>query len=129
MKARHVMVVADSCYAGTLSGTAIAAIPTTAKDEDVLFISRVKARTVLTSGGLQPVADSGAGDGHSVFAGALLQVLNQNATLLEGLNLERDLANKISARGGNALSQRPEYTALKHAGHEGSEFFFLPRDA
>lgn len=128
MKARHVMVVADSCYAGTLSGTAIAEIPATAKDEDVLFISRVKARTVLTSGGLQPVADSGAG-GHSVFAGAFLQVLNQNNTLLEGINLEREVESKLSARGGNTLAQRPEYSALKHAGHEGSEFFFLPRDA
>lgn len=127
MQARHVMVVADSCYAGTLSGTAIREIPATAKDEDVLFISRVKARTVLTSGGLQPVADSGAG-GHSVFAGAFLQVLTQNGTLLDGINLERDVEAKINARG-NTLSQRPEYTALKHAGHEGSEFFFLPRDA
>jgi hypothetical protein len=128
MKARHVLVVADSCYAGTLSGTAIAAIPTEAKDEDVLFISRVRARTVLTSGGLQPVADSGRG-GHSVFAGAFLDVLKSNNTLLEGLSLEREIERALQTRGGNTLSQRPEYTALKHAGHEGSEFFFLPRDA
>jgi hypothetical protein len=26
------------------------------------------------------------------------------------------------------IQQRPTYAALKFAGHEGSEFFFLPKD-
>jgi len=127
--AKHVLVVADSCYSGTLSGNAIRPIPLEAKDEDLLFISRVKARTVITSGGLQPVLDDG-GAGHSIFAQAFLTALKQNEGLSEGYRLYEDVADLVSQRSAVArLPQRPQYSAMKHAGHEGSEFFFLPREA
>ncbi len=127
--AKHVLVVADSCYSGTLSGNAIRPIPLEAKDEDLLFISRVKARTVITSGGLQPVLDDG-GSGHSIFAQAFLTALKQNEGLSEGYRLYEDVSELVSQRSAVArLPQRPQYSAMKHAGHEGSEFFFLPRDA
>jgi len=127
--AKHVLVVADSCYSGTLSGNAIRPIPLQAKDEDLLFISRVKARTVITSGGLQPVLDDG-GAGHSIFAQAFLTALKQNEGLSEGYRLYEDVADLVSQRSAVArLPQRPQYSAMKHAGHEGSEFFFLPREA
>ena len=45
---------------------------------DLLRLAQKKARTVLTSGGLEPVADVGAG-GHSVFAKAFLDTLRENA--------------------------------------------------
>jgi hypothetical protein len=123
------MVVADSCYAGTLSGAAIRPIPVTAKDEDVLFISRVKARTVLASGGLAPVLDSG-GNGHSIFATAFIRALNSGDGLMDGYRLYEDINTQVVQRSAAArLPQRPQYSALKHAGHEGSEFFFLPKDA
>ncbi len=129
MNAKHVLVVADSCYAGTLSGSAITPIPVEVADEDLLFVSRVKARAVLASGGLQPVSDRGP-DGHSVFAGAFLQALRQNNNLMEGYLLYRDVQQRIGLMPRiNQLQQNPEYSALKHAGHEGSEFFFLPKDA
>lgn len=128
-QAKHVLVVADSCYAGTLSGAAIRPIPVTAKDEDVLFISRVKARTVLASGGLAPVLD-GADKGHSIFAEAFLRALNSGEGLMDGYRLFEDVNTQVVQRSAAArLPQRPQYSALKHAGHEGSEFFFLPKDA
>lgn len=124
---KHVLVVADSCYSGTLSGNAIRPIPLDAKEEDLLFISRVKARTVITSGGLQPVLDDG-GSGHSIFAQAFLTALRQTDGLAEGYRLFEQLAELVSQRSALArLPQRPQYAALKHAGHEGSEFFFLPK--
>lgn len=127
--AKHVMVVADSCYSGTLSGNAIRPIPLDAKEEDLLFISRVKARTVITSGGLQPVLDDG-GSGHSIFAQAFLTALKQVDGLEEGYRLYEDVSELVGQRSAVArLPQRPQYSALKHAGHEGSEFFFLPREA
>ena len=67
IQARHVMVVADSCYSGALTRDANVGV----KDAD--YIQRIvqkKARTVMTSGGLEPVAD--AGGGHSVFASAFI---------------------------------------------------------
>jgi hypothetical protein len=124
---KHVLVVADSCYSGTMSGNAIRPIPLDAKEEDLLFISRVKARTVITSGGLQPVLDDGGG-GHSIFAQAFLTTLRQADGLAEGYRLYEQVAELVGQRSAVArLPQRPQYSALKHAGHEGSEFFFLPR--
>jgi hypothetical protein len=124
---KHVLVVADSCYSGTLSGNAIRPIPLDAKEEDLLFISRVKARTVITSGGLQPVLDDGGG-GHSIFAQAFLTTLRQADGLAEGYRLYEQVAELVGQRSAVArLPQRPQYSALKHAGHEGSEFFFLPK--
>ena len=127
--AKHVMVVADSCYSGTMSGNAIRPIPLDAKEEDLLFISRVKARTVITSGGLQPVLDDG-GSGHSIFAHAFLTALKQADGLEEGYRLYEEVSELVGQRSAVArLPQRPQYSALRHAGHEGSEFFFLPREA
>lgn len=128
MKAKHVLVVADSCYSGTLSGNSIRPIPDTATDQDLLFISRVRARTVLTSGGLQPVLDQGDGQ-YSIFGSAFVKALEENGGLMEGYRLYRSLQNEVQTRSRLArLTQHPEYTALKHAGHEGSEFFFLPNN-
>jgi len=126
MKAKHVMVIADSCYSGTMSGSAIRPFPEDVAENDILFTSRVKARTVLTSGGLQPVLDSG-GDGHSIFASALLDVLNENDGVMEGYRLYKALDQQVKLRSKlSGIQQSPEYTAVKHAGHEGSEFYFLP---
>jgi hypothetical protein len=129
MAAKHVMVIADSCYSGTLGGAAVRPIPLAAKDDDILFVSRVKARTVLSSGGLAPVLDSGA-NGHSIFAAALIRSLNTTDGLSEGYRVYEDLFQQVAQRSAVLrVSQRPQYSALKHAGHEGSEFFFLPKDA
>ncbi len=126
--AKHVMVVADSCYAGTLGGAAVRPIPATAKDEDVLFVSRVKARTVLSSGGMAPVLDSG-GNGHSIFASAFIRALNSNDTLTEGHRVFEEMSVQVAQRSAQLkLRQSPQYSALKHAGHQGSEFFFLPKE-
>lgn len=126
MQAKHVMVVADSCYSGTLSGSSISPLPENVENEDILFTSRVKARTVLTSGGLQPILDSG-GNGHSIFASAFLDVLNENDGVMEGYRLYKALSQQVSLRSSLAgLKQVPEYSAIKHAGHEGSEYYFLP---
>ena len=121
------MVIADSCYSGTMSGSAIRPFPEDVAENDILFTSRVKARTVLTSGGLQPVLDSG-GDGHSIFASALLDVLKENDGVMEGYRLFKALEQQVKLRSKlSGIQQSPEYTAVKHAGHEGSEFYFLPK--
>ena len=56
IQARHVMVVADSCYSGSLTRDANVEI------RDANYLTRIvqkKARTVMTSGGLEPVSDKG----------------------------------------------------------------------
>ncbi len=126
MNAKHVMVIADSCYSGTMSGSAIRPFPEDVAENDLLFTSRVKARTVLTSGGLQPVLDSG-GNGHSIFASSLLDVLKENYGVMEGYRLFKALEQQVRLRSKlTGVPQVPEYTAIRHAGHEGSEYYFMP---
>ncbi len=64
IRAKHIMVVADSCYAGTLVRSAGVRLKTT--EARAAWIERMAAkrsRTALVSGGLEPVADSGGGTG------------------------------------------------------------------
>ncbi|ANE54758.1 peptidase C14 caspase catalytic subunit p20 [Methylomonas sp. DH-1] len=130
MPAKHIMVVADSCYSGALTGSAVAKLPEgmdDAKRERWLkAMNSRKARTVLTSGGVKPVMDQGGGE-HSVFANAFLKVLRSNKRIIEDYDIFRDVANQVqasAARGG--FEQKPQYAPLQHAGHEGSPFFFVP---
>ena len=130
MPAKHIMVVADSCYSGALTGSAIARLPEgmdQAKRERWLkAMNSRKARTVLTSGGVKPVMDRGGGE-HSVFANAFLKVLRSNKRVIEDYDIFRDVANQVKLSASKAgFEQTPQYAPLQHAGHEGSPFFFVP---
>jgi alpha/beta superfamily hydrolase len=130
MPARHIMVVADSCYSGALTGSAVAKLPDgmdEAKRERWLkAMNSRKARTVMTSGGVKPVMDQGGGD-HSVFANAFLKVLRGNKRIIEDYDIFRDVANQVRASAASGgFEQMPQYAPLQHAGHEGSPFFFVP---
>jgi uncharacterized caspase-like protein len=130
MAAKHIMVVADSCYSGALTGSAVAKLPDgmdeAKRDRWLKAMNSRKARTVLTSGGVQPVMDLGGGD-HSVFANAFLKVLRSNQRVIEDYDIFREVSNQVrltAARAG--FEQSPQYAPLQHAGHEGSPFFFVP---
>jgi TPR repeat protein len=130
MPARHVMVVADSCYSGALTGSAVAKLPdgmdAGKREKWLKVMASRKARTVLTSGGVQPVMDQGGG-GHSVFANAFLGVLRGNQRILEDYDVFRSVAGQVKTSASKAgFEQAPHYAPLQHAGHEGSPFFFVP---
>src|ERR1700748_2396915 len=102
MDAKHVLVIADSCYSGTMTRSSLATfgggMSASAWPQWVKTMASGRSRTALTSGGVQPVADAGRGD-HSLFAGALLSVLQENNQLLTGQHLFRELAANMSLRG------------------------------
>lgn len=115
--AKHVMVVADSCYSGTLTRSAAV----TAGSPD--YIERMvekRARVVLSSGGLEPVADSGGGK-HSVFAKQFLTALRDNEGVLDGTQLFEQVRHKVVLNA----NQTPEYSDIRLAGHEGGDFLFV----
>lgn len=127
-KAKHIMVVADSCYSGTLSATSIprsnANFEPKVHKEWVEVMATTPARMALTSGGVQPVIDSGGGK-HSVFARAFLQSLSDNKGLLEGYSLYTRVLSKMRVTTNNLnIDQNPDYAPIQHAGHEAGEFFF-----
>jgi predicted nucleic acid-binding Zn-ribbon protein len=131
MPAKHVMVVADSCYAGALTGSAVARLPDGIDEQKkkkwLQVMNSRKARTVLTSGGVKPVMDEGGGD-HSIFAKALLSVLRSNQAILEDYEIFRAVISQVHSTSSSAgFEQTPQYAPLQHAGHEGSPFFFVPQ--
>jgi len=131
MKANHVMVVADSCYAGTLSTASVARQNLNLSDDDISswldVMTDVKARTVLTSGGVRPVLDAGGGK-HSVFAKAFVNALESNTRVLDGNSLFVSVLSDVRRDSiAMAHEQVPDYGAIKYAGHEAGEFFLFPK--
>ena len=131
MNAKHVLVIADSCYSGTMTRTSLATFGGGMADDSwgdwVRTMVAGRSRTALTSGGVQPVADTARGE-HSLFAGALIAALSGNNQLLTGQRLFREIAASMALKSGNAgLQQVPEYAPIQFAGHEAGEFFFMPR--
>ncbi len=133
MPARRILVIADSCYAGTLTRSALTQLANDATSPEqqarwVRALSSKRSRTVLSSGGEVPVPDSaGADPQHSQFAAALLQVLSSNREMLEGGRLYREVAARLAFKGqGDRGTQVPGYAPVKYAGHEAGDFVFVP---
>jgi hypothetical protein len=131
MKAQHVLVVADSCYSGAMTRSALpvanAAMAEGRWGEWVKAMAAGRSRTALTSGGVQPVPDTGSGK-HSYFARAFLNTLEDNNRLLEAQQLFREVTTSLALAAVNApVTQVPEYSPIQYAGHETGEFFFLPK--
>ncbi len=130
MSAKHILVVADSCYSGSMTRSSVARLESglsnSAKKKWYQAMNKTKARAVLTSGGVKPVLDSGGGD-HSIFAKAFIDVLNENEGVLEGFKLFREVQKRVkSAAAALNVDQEPQYAPIKYAGHEAGEFFLLP---
>jgi len=118
IQAKHVLVIADSCYSGKLARGINIRIRTKNYYEKIL---RKKARTVMASGGLEPVADEGGADTHSVFASALIEALNENQGVLDGTLLFSQIRRPVMVN----TDQTPEYSDIRKAGHDGGDFIFV----
>ena len=122
MRAKHVLVVADSCYSGTLTRAAPAGLKTdSARAAELDRLAAKRSRTALVSGGLEPVSDGG-GDGHSIFARAFLNALRANRTVLDAHSLFTAIRRPVIVNA----AQTPEYADIRMAGHDGGEFLFVP---
>jgi hypothetical protein len=118
LDARHVMVVADSCYSGTLTR----GVNVTVRNPDYFEkMAAMRSRTVLTSGGMEPVADGSGGSLHSVFAKAFLDALEQNPGTMDGTELFTKIRRPVMLNS----DQTPEYSDIRKAGHEGGDFLFI----
>lgn len=84
MTAKHVLLVADSCYSGTLLRDA-GEVLRSGTDQETFYnrVAQKRSRTALTSGGLEPVLDRGGGN-HSMFPKAFLTILQENQTIIDG---------------------------------------------
>lgn len=117
MKARHVYLVADSCFSGTLFGTR--ALPPI-NDQWYARLYQKSSRWGLTSGGKEPVADRGK-DGHSVFAYHFITLLKENS---DPYLVPSQIHNRLAPLVANNADQTPQSEPLKGAGDEGGQFVF-----
>lgn len=118
--AKHVLAVADRCYSGKLAR----GLHIVKRSRNYLSrISRKRARSVLCSGGLEPVIDSGGRGEHSVFASYVIDTLKENKDIILGAELFSKIRRPIMLNP----DQTPEYADIRKAGHEGGDFLFVRR--
>jgi hypothetical protein len=121
--AKHVLIVADSCYSGTLTRSLdMGSMRVGGLKEWVDRMAQRRSRTVLTSGGLEPVLDAGGG-GHSVFAQAFLKTLRENKTTIDMDSLYETIRRRVVLNA----DQTPLYSDIRFVGHDDGDFIFVPR--
>ena len=116
LQAKHVMVVADSCFSGTLVRGA--KIGVRAGD----YWRRMAAkwtRVAMVSGGLEPVADGNGNN--SPFAKAFISALRSNVSIMAG----PQLFNKIRRPVMLSPPQTPQHSYVLHADRHGGDFLFV----
>ncbi len=122
IRARHTLVMADSCFSGSLVRQTRGSEIHSRYFRD---LSEKKSRQIITSGGLEPVSDRGWGD-NSIFAGKLIDILSRDRTEpLSASELALNLRKEV--KNANAL-QTPEYGRLHVVDDENGEFFFIRKD-
>ncbi|MBN1106534.1 MAG: DUF1566 domain-containing protein [Deltaproteobacteria bacterium] len=121
VRAKNVVVVADSCYSGTL----LRGGPSLLSLEDMYYRGRLaelaskRSRQVITSGGLEPVVDGGR-DGHSLFAYYFIKALEENQR--EIIDLENLFHGRVWKPVTEIGGQRPSVGRLKTPMDEDGQF-------
>lgn len=130
MSARHVLVIADSCYSGTLTRSLVPSVDKALTLEQRLGplrqLSQQRARVAMTSGGMEPVVDGGSID-HSLFARSLIDVLGQVRSPMAAQELHGAVAARFAHLARRLkIPQQPQYAPIGFAGHEAGDFVFAP---
>lgn len=117
LAAKHVMVIANSCYSGTLTRSAAVGL----RDANYLKrMSKKRARVALVSEGLEPVEDDGD-DGNPPFAHAFLKALSNNTDVIDGTWLFAEIRRPVILHA----KQTPEYSDVGDSGHDSGDFLFV----
>ena len=128
MEAKHVIIVADSCYSGKLIRSIRSPfsrrVSVRKKRSYYETIAAKRSRTVMCSGGLEPVEDGDILSRHSVFASAFMDVLTNNNGVMDGTQLFSKLRRPVVLNA----DQTPEYSDIRKAGHDGGDFLFVPHN-
>ncbi|MFH1322823.1 MAG: cytochrome c3 family protein, partial [Methanobacteriota archaeon] len=120
--AQHVLVVSDSCFAGSFTKEH-RAIETEIDDRYFQEKYKKPSRNILASGGVEPVADIGKDD-HSIFAYYFLKVLRDNTLPFLSAKQLGVAVEQLVCRNSD---QTPISRFIHGAGDEGGQFFFINR--
>jgi hypothetical protein len=118
---RHVLLVADACFAGDIFKGNTEMVPFDNNPDYYSKIATRKSRKALTSGGEEPVMDGGKED-HSVFAYYFLKALKTiKGAYFDAGQVFNDLRIPVT----NNSDQVPEFAPIKNTGDEGGQFIFV----
>jgi hypothetical protein len=121
--ARHVLLISDSCFAGSVFGLRDLSAAEQPKDQQAAVrLAEKKSRWVLTSGGNEPVVDGYLASNHSVFAYFLEQVLQERTEVFVNPGAFLDTLQK---RVINNAPQSPQAAPIRDAGDEGGQFVMI----
>ncbi|WP_420568616.1 caspase family protein [Thalassovita sp.] len=123
LPAKNVLVISDSCYSGMLArgGAQLDPVDDADRLRALQRLSDQRSRVVISSGGNEPVADGG-GDGHSVFARALINALSgPEGVAFSARELHAKLFNAVTLQ----TDQSPDVRPIRGAGHDGGDFVFV----
>ena len=118
--ARHVLIVADSCFSGTLLGET-RDLPPIIDNKFYASLFKERSRWGMTSGNLTPVEDSGF-KGHSVFAYQFIRTLQNNE---KPYLTPREIYQKIAPIIRNNSEQMPVTKPIRNTNDQGGEFVFI----
>ena len=122
LSSKHVLIISDSCYSGTLTrSTQTSMINKGERDEFLKKMTSRPSRTLLASGGNEPVADGG-GSGHSIFADSFLKALREIDNSI--FTADELFYQYIRSRVAGRSDQVPEYSEIRNSGHDGGDFVF-----
>jgi Caspase domain/Sel1 repeat len=121
LPARHVLVISDSCYSGGLTRDSDTPARSGGQEAFINRMQRSRSRTLMASGGDEPVSDAGT-DGHSVFAYAVLRALERadgqvfTASDMFYGSVRRQVAGKSE--------QLPRYSVIRNSNDDEGDFVF-----
>ena len=122
-RARHTLLISDSCFSGTLLRSGSRGIAPIENAE--LYYQKVankKSVQILSAGGVEYVDDDYNTSGHSPFTYFLLNELKTNNSPMLTLS---ELSTNVTKAVANNVEQVPESGVLQGAGDELGEFIFI----
>jgi hypothetical protein len=126
ISAKHVLVVADSCYSGAgIVSVGGIKLKTADIERQLEFALGGPSRTVISSGGSDPVPDGGAGDG-SVFTKTFVGLLNENRGVMTDAEMFAHLKERVQFGNSAACAvPTPVFGRIESGGHVRGQFVFL----
>ena len=132
-EAKHVLLIVDSCFSGSLTKIRSAGIKKISEEqmEDKEYIKDLQnsiTRLVITSGGVSPVLDSVGGE-HSLFAEKLIKTLKENNGVVNTSQIFENIRKYVAVTSKSlGIKQVPERKVLLQFIDEGGDFLFFAKN-
>ncbi len=120
--ARQVLVIADSCYSGSISrGINVDLQGNDSRENYLKKLQEKPSRILIASGGNEPVADGGE-NGHSIFADVFIRALTDPRQ--PSFTANELVINQVREAVSGKASQTPECKIIRNSGHDSGDFVF-----